>query len=126
MRLRYWTVLALAAAHLVACTPPDTSPPQEEIAVVEEPMGKPVVYQVFTRLFGNTGTTNKPWGTIEENGVGKFNDFTDRALEAYTKALEINPKFPAALAFHLWLTQTILKKRSWESESLAVDIGVRT
>jgi len=41
---------------------------------------KIVVYQVFTRLFGNTNTTNKPWGTIEENGVGKFNDFTDNAL----------------------------------------------
>jgi glycosidase len=42
--------------------------------------GKPVVYQVFTRLFGNTNTTNKPWGTIAENGVGKFSDFTDTAL----------------------------------------------
>lgn len=42
---------------------------------------KAVVYQVFTRLFGNTNTTNKPWGTIEENGVGKFNDFTPKALK---------------------------------------------
>lgn len=42
---------------------------------------KKVVYQVFTRLFGNTNTANKPWGTIEENGVGKFNDFTDKALQ---------------------------------------------
>jgi hypothetical protein len=42
---------------------------------------KTVVYQVFTRLFGNTNTTNKSWGTIEENGVGKFNDFTDKALK---------------------------------------------
>lgn len=42
---------------------------------------KEVVYQVFTRLFGNKKTTNKPWGTIEENGVGKFNDFTDLALK---------------------------------------------
>ena len=41
---------------------------------------KIVVYQVFTRLFGNKNTTNKPWGTIEENGVGRFNDFTDKAL----------------------------------------------
>ncbi|MDH3323491.1 MAG: alpha-amylase family protein, partial [Flavobacteriaceae bacterium] len=41
---------------------------------------KKVVYQVFTRLFGNENTTNKPWGTIEENGVGKFNDFSDKAL----------------------------------------------
>lgn len=43
---------------------------------------KTVVYQVFTRLFGNKDTTNKPWGTIAENGVGKFNDFTDKALAA--------------------------------------------
>lgn len=42
---------------------------------------KTVVYQVFTRLFGNTNNTNKPWGTIEENGVGKFADFTDKALK---------------------------------------------
>ncbi|GLU43586.1 O-glycosyl hydrolase family 13 [Muricauda sp. NBRC 101325] len=42
---------------------------------------KEVVYQVFTRLFGNTNTTNKLWGTIEENGVGKFADFTDEALQ---------------------------------------------
>ncbi|MEZ4876734.1 MAG: alpha-amylase family protein [Flavobacterium sp.] len=46
---------------------------------------KAVVYQVFTRLFGNKNTTNKPWGTIEENGVGKFNDFTDKALSEIKK-----------------------------------------
>ena len=45
------------------------------------PEKKIVVYQVFTRLFGNKNTTNKPWGGIEENGVGKFNDFTDNALK---------------------------------------------
>ena len=43
---------------------------------------KEVVYHVFTRLFGNTNTTNKKWGTLEENGVGKFNDFDDTALKA--------------------------------------------
>tara|TARA_R110002072_G_scaffold95197_15_gene209841 strand:+ start:3623 stop:5494 length:1872 start_codon:yes stop_codon:yes gene_type:complete len=48
--------------------------------IVKEKIQKKVVYQVFTRLFGNTNTTNKPWGTIEENGVGKFADFTDKAL----------------------------------------------
>ena len=42
---------------------------------------KAVVYHVFTRLFGNTNTTNKPWGTIAENGVGKFADFDDLALK---------------------------------------------
>jgi len=46
---------------------------------------KAVLYQVFTRLFGNKNQTNKPWGTIEENGVGKFNDFTDKALTEIKK-----------------------------------------
>ncbi|GAC28205.1 alpha-amylase family glycosyl hydrolase [Brumicola pallidula] len=44
--------------------------------------GKPVVYQVFTRLFGNTNETSKPWGTLAENGVGKFSDFDDTALQS--------------------------------------------
>jgi glycosidase len=48
----------------------------------EKKKKKIVVYQVFTRLFGNTNTTNKPWGTIEENGVGKFADFSAKALKA--------------------------------------------
>ncbi|EAQ55629.1 alpha-amylase family protein [Vibrio sp. MED222] len=38
------------------------------------------IYQVFTRLFGNQNTRNTPWGTIEQNGVGKFSDFTNKAL----------------------------------------------
>lgn len=43
---------------------------------------KLVIYQIFTRLFGNQKTTNTPWGTRDENGVGKFNDITDKALQA--------------------------------------------
>lgn len=42
---------------------------------------KKVIYQVFTRLFGNENSNNKPWGTLEENGVGKFNDFDEVALK---------------------------------------------
>lgn len=56
--------------------------------------GKIVIYHVFTRLFGNTNTTNKPWGTVEENGVGKFADFSDKAL-AGIKDLGIS---------HIWYT----------------------
>ncbi|MBO9612242.1 MAG: alpha-amylase family protein [Dyadobacter sp.] len=41
-----------------------------------------VIYQLFTRLFGNRKTTNKVYGTIEENGCGKFNDIDDTALAA--------------------------------------------
>lgn len=59
-----------------------------------EAKGKVVIYQVFTRLFGNKNTTNKPWGTVEENGVGKFADFTDTALDSI-KTLG---------ATHIWYT----------------------
>jgi len=58
----------------------EKKPAQEMNDIEKNIKKKEVVYQVFTRLFGNTNTTNKPWGTLEENGVGKFNDFTDKAL----------------------------------------------
>ena len=44
-----------------------------------------VIYQIFTRLFGNTNQTNKLNGTIEENGCGKMNDITSEALAAIKK-----------------------------------------
>ncbi|WP_266366145.1 alpha-amylase family protein [Tellurirhabdus rosea] len=46
---------------------------------------KLVIYQIFTRLFGNQKTTNKPWGSRDENGVGKFNDITEKALDELKK-----------------------------------------
>ncbi|PHR97199.1 MAG: alpha-amylase [Leeuwenhoekiella sp.] len=59
----------------------DTTEPKPTMKTENAPK-KEVVYHVFTRLFGNTNTTNKPWGTLKENGVGKFNDFTPEALQA--------------------------------------------
>ena len=41
---------------------------------------KVVIYQVLPRLFGNTNTTHKENGTIEENGCGKLNNFDDAVL----------------------------------------------
>nr|WP_295931039.1 alpha-amylase family protein [uncultured Dyadobacter sp.] len=41
-----------------------------------------VIYQIFTRLFGNQNATNKLYGTLAENGCGKFNDIDDTALGA--------------------------------------------
>ena len=43
---------------------------------------KMVVYQIFTRLFGNLGTANVPHGTAQQNGVGKFNDINEAALKS--------------------------------------------
>ena len=42
---------------------------------------KLIVYQVFTRLYGNRKVTRKEYGTIEENGCGKLNDFTPTTLK---------------------------------------------
>lgn len=58
--------------------------PKEKI--LDSPMSsaqekKLVIYQMMTRLFGNQNTTNKTHGTIEENGVGKFNDINETALK---------------------------------------------
>ncbi|MBC8156090.1 MAG: alpha-amylase, partial [Bacteroidetes bacterium] len=43
-------------------------------------MDKLVIYQIFTRLFGNQNTTNQPGGSRDENGVGKLNDISYEAL----------------------------------------------
>lgn len=68
---------------LLGCTQSSPEPVSSETAAISQQAaeGKAVVYQVFTRLFGNTNTTNQPWGTAQQNGVGKFNDFTDAALQ---------------------------------------------
>ena len=42
---------------------------------------KLIIYQVFTRLYGNRCQTRKPFGTLEENGCGKMNDFTPSMLK---------------------------------------------
>lgn len=46
---------------------------------------KVIIYQVFTRLFGNRNTTRKEWGTVAENGTGKFADFDTKKLKAIKK-----------------------------------------
>ena len=43
-------------------------------------MEKIIIYQVLPRLFGNSTENNVKNGTLSENGVGKLNDFTDKAL----------------------------------------------
>ena len=41
---------------------------------------KLIIYQAFVRYFGNKNTTNVHYGSIEENGTGKFNDINEKAL----------------------------------------------
>ena len=42
---------------------------------------KVLIYQVFTRLFGNRNVNRVANGTIAENGCGKLNDFTPKVLK---------------------------------------------
>ncbi len=58
---------------------------------------KLVIYQLLPRLFGNMVTSNVPFGTITENGCGKFDNFTDTALKGIAE-LGIT---------HLWYTGVI-------------------
>ncbi len=44
-------------------------------------MEKVVIYQIFTRLYGNRNTTRKVNGTLAENGCGKMGDLTPKVLK---------------------------------------------
>ncbi len=43
------------------------------------------IYQIFTRLFGNNNPNKVFNGTIEENGSGKLQDISDKAIKAIVK-----------------------------------------
>ncbi len=58
---------------------------------------KIIVYQIFTRLFGNRNTTCKPNGTIEQNGSGKMNDIDAKVLRQI-RAMGVS---------HVWFTGII-------------------
>lgn len=58
---------------------------------------KMIIYQVFPRWFGNTNTKPVHNGSLEENGVGKFSDFTPLAL---SKIKELGTT-------HIWYTGVI-------------------
>lgn len=58
---------------------------------------KPLIYQIFTRLYGNQNTTNQRNGSIEQNGCAKMNDFTATQLRRI-----------ASFGFtHVWFTGLI-------------------
>ena len=74
---------------------------------------KVVVYQMFTRLFGNTQTNNVRYGTPEENGVGTFNDINDQALQGIR---ELG-------ATHVWYTGVVEHAvlRDYQSYGIPLD-----
>ncbi|MGN6181081.1 MAG: alpha-amylase family glycosyl hydrolase [Mucilaginibacter sp.] len=64
---------------------------------------KLIIYQLLPRLFGNTNTTNKFYGSIQENGCGKFNDIADKALTEL-KDLGITHIFYTGVIEHATMT----------------------
>ena len=44
-------------------------------------MEKVIIYQIFTRLFGNRNVSRRERGTIAENGSGKFADLSQEVLK---------------------------------------------
>ena len=74
---------------------------------------KIVVYQMMTRLFGNTKNVNKPHGTLEENGVGKFEDISTKALE----------ELKNLGATHIWYTGILehATMTDYSAEGIALD-----
>ena len=58
---------------------------------------KIILYQIFTRLYGNRNTTRKENGSLAENGCGKMKDFTPTALQ----------KIKAMGVSHIWYTGII-------------------
>jgi len=60
-------------------------------------MNKVIIYQVFTRLFGNRNQNRKENGTIEENGSGKMSSFDTATLQ----------RIKSLGATHVWYTGVI-------------------
>ncbi len=58
---------------------------------------KIIIYQVFTRLFGNKSLVCKKWGSVAENGCGKM-DFFDSEILGKVKDFGIT---------HIWYTGII-------------------
>ena len=79
------------------CTPktvPQTNMNPQNTTTEPVQDNKFVIYQMMVRLFGNQNTTNKHYGSRDENGVGKFNDIDDKALSELKKLG----------ASHIWYT----------------------
>lgn len=76
-------------------------------------MSKIIIYQLLPRLFGNSTEGCVAGGTIEQNGCGKFNDITPKALRAIRNLG----------ATHVWYTGVIehTTRTSYEAYGIPAD-----
>jgi len=95
-------IILLCFLFLVfGCSSPKEKIP--DVPLMQSKAKKIIIYQMMTRLFGNQTTLNKPYGTAEENGVGKFNDITDVALKGI-KELGVSHVWYTGILEHALLT----------------------
>jgi glycosidase len=90
----------LSLITFLGCTSPKEKIPETPMVGQDN---KIIIYQMMTRLFGNQNTTNKVYGTIEENGVGKFSDINETALRGI-KELGITHVWYTGVLEHATLT----------------------
>ena len=81
---------------------------------------KIIIYQVFTRLFGNRNPRCTSNGSLAENGCGKMNDFTPQALKEIRKLGATHIWYTGVLAH---ATQTDYTKYGIEKNHPAVVKG---
>lgn len=76
-------------------------------------MSRIIIYQLLPRLFGNSTETCVANGTIQQNGCGKFNDITPKALRAIR----------SLGATHVWYTGVIehTTRTSYAQYGIATD-----
>lgn len=91
----------LLVLSVLACSTPKEKIP--DTPAMPGTTKKMVVYQMMTRLFANTNNTNKFYGSVEDNGVGKMNNINDAALKGI-KGLGVTHVWYTGIIEHALLT----------------------
>ena len=73
-------------------------------------MNKVIIYQIFTRLFGNRNQTNHANGTLQENGCGKMSDIDTSTLKRI-RSLGVT---------HVWYTGVIRHATSTDYSAFGI------
>jgi len=99
--MRKVLICLFATGILVSCSDPkEKIPPPMSM---EKTSDKLIIYQMMPRLFGNKVTKNMTYGSKEQNGVGKFNDINDAALQGI-KGMGVTHVWYTGIIEHATLT----------------------
>jgi len=84
-----------------SCSSPKEKIP--DVPLMQSKAKKTVIYQLMVPAVWKSETVNKLHGTLEENGVGKFNDINDAALKGI-KELGVSHVWYTGVLEHATLT----------------------